>query len=322
MDALPSPVRCLPTLAAAEVPLAADRHPVGAYLASLSPGSRRTQAAALDLIAQLLGAPDARGLPWQYLGPQHTVYVREALAARLAPATVNRALAALRRTLKWAWRLGLMTSEAYARAADVPTVTGGTVARGRALDPGELRALFTAIAAHPHQTIRARDAALLATLYGGGLRRAEVVALDVEDYDGATGALVVRHGKGRRHGLVYLTHGGRAALAAWLAVRGLDGGALFPAVTRHGRLLPTRRLSPHAVWDWLARLHRRAGVAKCAPHDLRRSFISDLLDGGADLSAAQQLAGHASPTTTVRYDRRAEAAKQRAAALLHVPYVP
>src|SRR5262249_27809017 len=96
---------------------------------------------------------------------------------------------------------------------------------------------------------------------------------------------------------------GRAALGAWLAVRGLDEGALFPAVTRHGRFLPRRRLSPHAVWDWLARLHQRAGVAPCAPHDLRRSFVSDLLDGGADLSVVQQLAGHSSPTITVKYDR-------------------
>src|SRR5262245_9982081 len=75
--------------------LPADQHPAAAYLASLAPSSRRTQGEALDAIARLLGAADRRALPWHRLGPQHVVYVREALAARLAPPTTNRHLCAL-----------------------------------------------------------------------------------------------------------------------------------------------------------------------------------------------------------------------------------
>src|SRR5438477_12880557 len=87
-------------------PLSADRHPAAVYLASLAPGSRRTMRQALDAVAGLLtsGQATAETLEWAALRYQHTQAVRAALAARYAPATANKTLAALRGVLREAWR--------------------------------------------------------------------------------------------------------------------------------------------------------------------------------------------------------------------------
>lgn len=298
----------------------ADRHPAAVYLARLAPGSRRTMRAALDLVAGMLtsGAADAQTLDWSRLRYPHAQAVRSGLAEQYKPATANKALCALRGVLREAWRLGLVTSEDYRRAADLEGVKGDSLPPGRALSAGELKALLGACSAD-ETPAGARDAALLALLYGGGLRRSEAVALDVSDYTVTTGMLVVRHAKGNRDRVVYATNGAADALADWLVVRGTEDGPLFLPVNKGG-VVGGHRLTGQAVLYILRRRALQGGVTRLSPHDLRRTFISDLLDLGADLSTVQRLAGHAQVTTTTRYDRRGEATKRKAASLLHVPY--
>lgn len=301
-------------------PLARDRHPAYVYLARLAPGSRRTMAQALRAIGALFDrTPDT--LDWSRLRYQHTQAIRTRLAETRNPAGTNKVLAALRGVLKEAWRLGLMDAETYHRAADLPGVRGERLPRGRALSKRELQRLFQACA-KDGRDIGARDAALIAVLYGAGLRRSEVVGLDLADYNAETGELRVRAGKGRKERIGYASDGARLALDAWLTARGSESGPLFWPADGRGRALVNRRMTGQAILLLLRRRVRDAKVAPSSPHDLRRSFISDLLDAGADMVTVQKLAGHANVQTTARYDRRGEDAKKRATELLRVPFVP
>jgi site-specific recombinase XerD len=302
--------------------LPADKHPAAMYLAHLSPGSRRTMHQALDTIAGILssGRLDAWTMPWAELRAQHTEAVRAELAARFAPATANKCLAALRGVLRQCRRLHLMSANDAMDAADVSGVRGRREPAGRALSRGELKALFEACARDPRPQGR-RDSCAIAILHAGGLRRAELSTLDVSDYDGETGALKVRCGKGNAERIVFLNAGAQQAVAEWLRVRGGEPGPLLCSINKGGVLIPGRP-SPQLAWVVLRTRARQAGITvPFSPHSLRRTFVGDLLEVGVDISTVQQLAGHASVVTTQRYDRRPLAARRAAASKLHTPYL-
>jgi site-specific recombinase XerD len=298
----------------------ADQNPAVVYLAGLAPGSRPAMRAALDTIARLATNDEAityNHFPWAQLRFQHTAVIRAELAQRYAHSTANKILSALRGTLKAAWKLGLMSAEEYHKAASVESVRGETIPAGRSVAMGELRAL---LATCEQSLLGIRDAAILSLLYGCGLRRAEVVALDVADYNPAENQLRVR-GKRNKQRLVPVLGGVAGAVGDWLAVRGQDAGPLFLRIRRGNHVVrPPKRLTTQAVYKMLNERAKQAGVEKLSPHDLRRTFVGDLLDAGADIATVQKLAGHANVATTTRYDRRGERVKQQAAALLHVPY--
>jgi site-specific recombinase XerC len=155
-------------------------------------------------------------------------------------------------------------------------------------------------------------------LYGAGLRRSEAVALELAQYDSTASELKVR-GKGDTERLVPLEAGVSAALDDWLSVRGAGIGPLLCPV-RKGGSVELRRMSAQAIYDALLKRGRAARIPSLSPHDLRRTFASDLPDVSGDVSAVQKLLGHANVQTTMRYDRRGEVAKRKAINLLHLPY--
>lgn len=303
--------------------------PAVVYLASLgSNRSRDTQRHRLDKIAALLtgGIDDCFSFRWETVCYEVAQAVRTMLCEEISPKTgdllspayVNAHLAALRAVLKEAWRLGLMSEEQRARACDLKPVRGSYLPAGRSLTIGE-KAALSAVCQADGSAAGARDGALFALGFGCGLRRAELVDLEVADFSPESGELRVRRGKGRKARVAHVSAGCRPALDEWLAVRGELPGALLVPINKGGRV-SLRRVTDHAVYLACRKRAEQAGIKPFSPHDMRRTFIGDLLDAGADISVAQQLAGHASVSTTQKYDRRPEARKRQAADRLHFPW--
>jgi len=141
-----------------------------------------------------------------------------------------------------------------------------------------------------------RDMLLLSLLYDCGLRSREAVDLRWSNVDYATMTLTI-HGKGGKTRLVPYPNETAVFLHTALAYHN-------PQVERETvlRSLRDRPLSTSDVRRTLATLSLRSNLnPPVAPHQLRHSYATHLLEGGADLPTIQALLGHANITTTSIY---------------------
>jgi len=140
-----------------------------------------------------------------------------------------------------------------------------------------------------------RHRAMLAILYGAGLRVSEVTRLKVADIDSARNVLWVRSGKGRKDRQGLLPPKLRELLRCyWRSRRPADW--LFPGSR------PGQPISVKVIFMACRRAGRAAGLAKSVhPHLLRHAFATHLLEAGTNLRTIQILLGHANLETTARY---------------------
>lgn len=295
------------SVAAAELP--AHVNPARAYLARLaSKDSQRTQESALRCILVLM-TPEGAEVPsidtfaWQRLRAEHAGAIAATIGrAEHKPATVRRMTSALRGVLTASWRLGYMNAEELQRALDLPPVRGETLATGQALDRDEVARLLGVCDTSPRGL---RDAAMVALLFGGGLRRAEVASVRIETLDREKRTVHVM-GKGSKERLVPIG-AWLDVLGGWLDVRGAEPGPIICRMSRWQPPEPAKRIGPMAVYKRMKAIGKLCGVT-FTPHDGRRTAITDLIAAGVSLSLAQKFAGHRSPKTTANYDRSKEQA--------------
>lgn len=217
------------------------------------------------------------------------------LAKGLQTSSIETYLTTVRSYLKWCHAHRLILTDLSQRI-ELPR-------KPRKLPPKpltseEMQRLFLAIP--PRGLVNMRNLAIVEVLYACGLRRSELLDLDISHVDFRKGIVHVR-GKGDKERLVPIHEKARKAIADYLAAR---GGKPVPAsplfLTHRGSCDKTKRLEAANLEMMLRmlgkKLHRRLHA-----HLFRHTFALHLLQNGVDLRYVQLLLGHESPDTTSRY---------------------
>lgn len=261
------------------------------YLQLVERGAtKETREQALNDVARhlfSLSAVDAN-----YTVMQYVAYMEE---QSVAPATINRRLAALRSFVKLGQVLGAISWSLGVRgvkAQKMRDVAGPTVE--------QVRAMMAAARAQTPAPRACRDTAILALFFTLGLRGVEVRELMLEHLDLAQRRVLVR-GKGRAERAPqtfppYVTE----ALQAWLRHRGVGPGPLFFSLSSHKST--GVGLTRKSVWTIIKTLGDKVGI-RAWPHGLRHTAITETLEMlGGDVRKTRQFSRHERVQTVMDYD--------------------
>jgi len=212
------------------------------------------------------------------LGPRHIrEYQAELFQKRkFSPNTVAQRLAALRffytKTLKKAW--SIEETPYPKKTLHMPTI----------LSPEEVAHLIDSSQTQFHRMV-------LMTLYGTGVRRAELTRLQIPDINSRRMVIHIRGGKGRQDRDVMLSPTLLEALRDyWRGLKRKPTDWLFPGGRWHTANHP---ITPKVVWNACEKAAQHAGLQnRVHPHTLRHCFATHLLENGADLRTIQILLGH------------------------------
>ncbi len=271
---------------------------IDSVLATLT--SEKTKQAYATALADFLAWTAERGEPLSK--PLVEAWRAMLLARGLSVSSVNQRLSAVRLLFRQAADRGALTAEEAVRLASVPNVKQGGQRLGKWLTEGEAGKLLGV--PDGKTRIGIRDRAILALLVACGLRRDELVRLEVRHLQlrDERWVLLDIQGKGRRLRTVPVPLWVKRIIDRWLEAGEILEGPLFRTLRKGGAL--ERNIQPISE-DLVYTLVRRCGAAighpELTPHDLRRTCAKLCRKAGGDLEQIQLLLGHASIQTTERY---------------------
>jgi site-specific recombinase XerD len=288
-------------------------NPVNSYLLSLDStvNIKSNRATLARICKQLTGNSDYLVFDWSSLDYSMALYVKNWLVENeLSPNSINTYLSTLKGVARELWKQKTISGDDYHHIKEACKIKGSRLPSGRALKKGELLSLLNyckKLGLRGH-----RNAALIALGYGSGLRISELSKINAQDYINGNFRVV---GKGNKERINPIPKQAKAIIDSWIFWRGSHDGPLFTQI-RRGDNMTTERLNTKGIGQIIKDAAKEAGLDALKPHDLRRSFATNLIEQGVDLFTVQNLMGHANLETTRRYDMRGEKIKSDAVELL------
>ena len=286
------------------------------YLVSLqSERSRRTMVYSLRIAMSAMNTT-IEEFNWLNLKDSLVSAIVTRLSQNYAPASVNVILVALKAVARRLWAHEYLSTRDFELIQQVKGVRGSRVHKGRALNDNEISELFKEM--DQYASSRAvRDRAIFSCLLECGLRRTEVAELRFENIHlNEDDPYLTIIGKGNKERICYIPDNTVERFREWFELRGNNDGHCFYLVNKYDKVRE-KELTPYRVYritqDWVAKINMK----KWTPHDLRRTYASNLLDMGVDINTVKNMMGHASITTTQIYDRRGNESMKKAVHMIN-----
>ncbi|MBN6192909.1 tyrosine-type recombinase/integrase [Aneurinibacillus sp. BA2021] len=224
---------------------------------------------------------------------------------RLAPATINKRIAAIK--VYWSY----LVQNDYSTLDPTKKVKMKRISTleqaPKWLSRSEQDRFLHAIEKEKNPWKKSRNVAIAQVMLQAGLRISEVASLNIQDIDLRRKTITVIAGKGAKNRIALMNPDLMKAMETWFEVRGeIDEKVLFPSERGHNRM--TRQGVHYLIKKYLDSI----GLVDYSAHSLRHSFCRNLVDAHQPLQVIAQLAGHESLETTRRYITPSESDLRRA----------